>query len=104
MAELRKPARSNDESLSQASVIVVRVVPRSSRIAIEREGPSDYKVRLTSPPVDGAANSQLLKVLSERLDLPSRWIQLLSGETARIKRIKIEGLDLEQIAERLTNS
>jgi hypothetical protein len=83
-------------------VIVVRVIPRSSKIAISQDGPSSFKVRLTSAPVDGAANSQLLKVLSDRLSQPLRQIRLISGEKSRIKRIQIEGLDLAQITERLS--
>jgi uncharacterized protein (TIGR00251 family) len=82
-------------------VIVFRVVPRSSRIAISQQGPSEFKVRLTSPPVEGAANAQLLKILCDRLALPSRCVQLISGQNARIKRILIQGLDLRQIADRL---
>jgi hypothetical protein len=100
MAEPRKGAKNNSGQ-EPATVIVFRVVPRSSRIAISQEGPSEFKVRLTSPPVEGAANAQLLKILCDRLALPSRCVQLISGQNARIKRILIQGLDLRQIADRL---
>jgi uncharacterized protein len=82
-------------------VIVIRVVPRSSKIAISQDGPTSFKLRLTSAPVDGAANRQLLKILSEKLSLPARQIRLISGETSRIKRIEIEGLELSQVTDRL---
>jgi uncharacterized protein len=101
MAEPRKEGRNN-AALRSATVIVVRVVPRSSKVAISQDGPSSFKVRLTSPPVDGAANAQLLKILSEKLSLPVRLIRLISGEKAQTKRIGIEGLNLDQIAERLS--
>ena len=98
MAGLRKGARSN---LTASAVIEVRVVPRSSRIAIEQESPGTFKIRLTAPPLDGKANAQLLKILSEMLQLPSRQIILISGETGRHKRIRIEGMNSEQITEHL---
>jgi uncharacterized protein len=101
MPEPRKGGKNNPEVRS-STVIVVRVAPRSSKIAIAQDGPSSFKVRLTSAPVDGAANRQLLKILSEKLSLPARQIRLISGESARIKRIQIEGLDLSQITDRLS--
>ncbi len=103
MAEPRKAARNSSDHQSY-TVIVIRAVPRSSKISISQEGPAEFKVRITSPPVDGAANAQLLKILSDKLSLPVRSIQLISGETGRLKRLKIEGLDLQQITERLAKA
>ena len=101
MAEPRKGARNNSD-LRFATMIVVRVIPRCSKIAISQDGPSSFKIRLTAAPVDGAANAQLLKILSDKLSLPLRQIRLISGENSRIKRVQIEGLDLAQITKRLS--
>jgi uncharacterized protein (TIGR00251 family) len=100
MPEPRKGGR-NSSNVRISTVIVIRVVPRSSKIAISQDGPTSFKLRLTSAPVDGAANRQLLKILSEKLSLPARQIRLISGETSRIKRIEIEGLELSQVTDRL---
>ena len=100
MAEPRKGRKNNTDRRS-STVIVVRVIPRSSKITISQEGPSSYKVRLTSAPVDGAANAQLLQVLSGKLSLPVRDIRMISGEKSRMKRVQIHGLDLAEITERL---
>jgi len=95
MAEPRKAVRSN----SGASVILtIHAVPRSSRISIAQEGPTHYKIRLTSAPVDGAANSQLIKLLSKKLSLPARSVRITSGETSRMKLIRIDGLDADRIS------
>jgi uncharacterized protein (TIGR00251 family) len=93
MAELRKPARNNTEV-----ILTIRVVPRSSKISFAQESITQYKVRLTSPPVDGAANQQLIDLLSKKLSLPIRNIQITHGEKARLKHVKIEGMDAEMIS------
>jgi len=96
MAELRKPARSNSEV-----VLTIRVVPRSSKISFVQESITEYKVRLTSAPVNGAANQQLIEVLSDRLSLPARNIRIIRGDTGRLKHVGITGLDLETISQLL---
>jgi uncharacterized protein (TIGR00251 family) len=68
------------------------VIPRSSKISIEALGADLYKVKLTSPPVEGAANEQLIKVLAERLMVPANQIQIISGEASRLKRLRISGV------------
>jgi uncharacterized protein (TIGR00251 family) len=101
MAKPRKAAQNNLESPT-LTVIVVRAVPRSSKISITQESSNQFKIRLTSPPIEGAANAQLIDVLSERLSLPARKVHLISGETTRLKRLQIEDLSLDQIVQRLT--
>ena len=50
-------------------------------------------VRLNAPPVDGAANEALIAFLSDILDVPRRSIAIVSGQTSRDKRVRVEGLD-----------
>ncbi len=100
MAKPRKAAQNNLES-PHSTVIVIRAVPRSSKISITRENTNQFKIRLTSAPVDGAGNAQLIKVLSEKLSLPAQNVHLISGETGRLKRLKIEGLSLDKIIQLL---
>lgn len=80
--------------------ITTRVIPRSKRNEIAWEG-NTLKVWLTAPPVDGAANEALLKLLAERLDLPRRALRIVQGATGRQKILEIEGLTLESIAQKL---
>jgi uncharacterized protein len=77
------------------------VVPRSSRISIHATGASEFKIKLTSPPVDGAANIQLVEVLSDALKLPKRNVEIVSGQKGRRKVLQITGLDAKTIRERL---
>lgn len=54
------------------------------------------KVQLSAPPVDGAANAALLAWLAERTGLPKRAVTLISGTTARTKRVRLNGVDAAQ--------
>ena len=75
----------------ESCVINVRVVPRSSKINIEALGHDQYKIKLTSPPVEGEANKQLVRVLAEKLSIPLNRIEIISGATSRLKRVRITG-------------
>jgi uncharacterized protein len=75
----------------ESCVINVRVVPRSSKVSIEALGNDQYKIKLTSPPVDGEANEQLVRVLAAKLSIPSNKIEIISGAKSRLKRVRISG-------------
>jgi uncharacterized protein (TIGR00251 family) len=93
MPGIRKTPAQNESAL-----ISVRVVPRSSRILIQKEeGGGGYRVRLTAPPVEGEANEQLIQVLSKRLSVPRSRIAIVSGQGSRKKRVRVEGLTESQI-------
>ena len=83
--------------------LAVRVLPRSSRNSIEWEQET-LKVRLTAPPVEGAANEALIALLAERLDLPKRSISIVSGATGRQKIVEIVGMAEEEVEKRLQSS
>jgi uncharacterized protein (TIGR00251 family) len=51
------------------------------------------KIRLTSPPVDGAANRRCREFLAELFDVPRSKVVILSGETSRHKRVRVCGKD-----------
>ena len=59
------------------------------------------EVRLAAPPVDGAANTELLSVLSEALGIPRRDLELAQGASGRRKRILIRGLEPTEVRARL---
>jgi hypothetical protein len=59
------------------------------------------RVRLSAPPVDGAANEALLRFLAEELSVRRSAVQLISGATSRSKLVSVVGIDLEQASLRL---
>ncbi|HVB72331.1 MAG TPA: DUF167 domain-containing protein [Ktedonobacteraceae bacterium] len=80
--------------------LTVRVIPRSNRNAIEWEK-GMLRVRLTAPPVDGAANDALIALLAQRLGLPRRSISIVHGATARQKIVEIVGMTEEAVEQKL---
>lgn len=76
----------------------VYVQPRASRTGIAGHRGPDLKMRIASPPVDQAANEELLRFLADRLGIRRRNIRLVAGATSRRKVIEIDGLSAEQIA------
>jgi len=82
-------------------VIKVKVLPRSSRTEIAGRENDVYKVKLTDPPVEGRANKALIAFLAEKLGVPKRDIEIVSGKTGRLKTIRIRGLTAGEIAQAL---
>lgn len=74
-------------------VFRVQVVPRASRSEVVGEHNGALRVRLAAPPVDGAANNELRRLLAETLKIPRSSVQLVSGPGSRTKRIRIAGVN-----------
>lgn len=79
----------------------ILVQPRASRSRITGEHDGLLKVQLAAPPVDGAANRALLELLVDLLQIPKRQVTLLSGESSRRKRVRVEGVAPADVAARL---
>jgi uncharacterized protein (TIGR00251 family) len=54
-------------------------------------------VRIAAPPVDGAANAELIKTLAKALKAPPRNVEILSGQTAKIKQVRVAGATAEAL-------
>ena len=59
------------------------------------------KIKVKAPAVEGKANAELLRFLSESLDLRPNCFQILRGETAKLKLISIEGLEPSELNEKI---
>lgn len=86
-----------------AVTLVVRLTPRGGRDAAEgwaldADGRLYLKVRVASPPVEGAANAALIAFLAKTLKIPRSAVRLAAGETARLKRLELEGVDPADVA------
>jgi uncharacterized protein (TIGR00251 family) len=80
--------------------INVRVIPRSGKNLIEWET-GGLKVRLTAPPVNGAANEALVALLARCLELHTRDIRIVHGMTGRHKIVEITGMTAETIEKKI---
>lgn len=86
--------------------LAVRLTPRGGADRIDGwgedgQGRSLLKVRVSAPPVEGEANAALEKLLAKALGLPKSAVAVAAGQTARVKQVQIEGLDLDEIRRRL---
>lgn len=75
----------------------IRVVPRASKSEIVGEVEGCLKVRISAPPVDGAANEEVVKVLAKAFGVAKSNVSIVSGEKSKTKRIRVIGATLEQL-------
>ena len=75
-------------------IIEVKVDPRSSRNEIVGVVDKTVRIKLTGPPVEGAANEQLIKLLAERFDIRKSDVIIMKGESSRHKLVKLKGVVL----------
>jgi uncharacterized protein (TIGR00251 family) len=88
---------------SVSDLIDIRVIPRAGRSEIAGMRDGALLVRLAAAPVDGAANQELIDVLSRALKIPKRSIEIVSGERSRSKRLRIPGMERESILRKLVH-
>jgi uncharacterized protein (TIGR00251 family) len=87
---------SQDRGLTFA----VRIVPRASRSEIAGEYDGALRVRVAAPPVDGAANRELVRTLAKIFKLPQNAVEIVSGANSKSKVVRVRGADaatLEQL-------
>lgn len=87
-------------SNTHEAFFTVRVQPRASRTEVKLYKDGVLHVRLSAPPVDGAANEALIGFLAELFDLPKRNISITHGLKGRTKTVRIQGrtgADIERV-------
>jgi uncharacterized protein (TIGR00251 family) len=76
----------------------LHIQPRASKNEVCGVQDNALKVRLTSPPVDGAANKLCREFLAGIFGVPKSAVEIIAGETSRHKRVSIRGNDAGQLA------
>ena len=79
----------NDRGLTFA----VRVLPRASRTEIAGEYNGALKIRVAAPPVEGAANREVIRALARVFKLPQNAVEIVSGAGSKNKIVYIMGAD-----------
>jgi uncharacterized protein len=77
------------------------VQPRASRNEIAGLHGAELRVRITAPPVDGAANDALIRFLAGALGLSRSDVTVLTGEGSRSKVVSVRGITPGDAAHRL---
>ena len=90
-------------STSQGVSFSVKVVPGAFKNTFAGTEGEFLKVKLTAPPVDGKANDQLIRYLSEVLSVPRSQVHIQSGLTSRKKVVRVENYDAKQFHELISN-
>ncbi len=91
MTELRVRERDG------AVVFEVRVAPRASRSRVIGVQDGALKVALTAPPIDGAANEALRKLLAKTLGVSKSDVEIVRGDRARIKLLRVDGIRAAEV-------
>lgn len=79
----------------------VRVQPRASRDEVAGPYGDAVRIRLTAPPVEGAANAALIAFLSRALGVPRSSVRITRGERSRTKVVEIAGIDSDRLQREL---
>lgn len=77
-------------------LLTVRLTPKGGRDALDgiaqlADGRAVLKARVRAAASEGEANSALVQLIASSLAVPPTSVSLITGETARIKRLKIAG-------------
>jgi uncharacterized protein (TIGR00251 family) len=90
--------KSRFSDAKRGAAITVKVTPRAKRTAVA--GVMDdgtIKIKVAAPPVDGAANKELIEFLAETLGLPKNQVDIVAGETSERKLISLVGISPEKV-------
>ncbi|MBN2397964.1 MAG: YggU family protein [Deltaproteobacteria bacterium] len=78
-------------------VFNIRVIPRSSRCELAGIQGTALKLRITAPPVEGAANEECIRFLSKMLGVKRSQIRIVAGLRSKNKRVSVSGIHRKDI-------
>ncbi len=78
----------------------VRLTPRGGSDHVDGVTDGVLRARVAAPPVEGAANHALLRLIARELEIPRRDVRLVAGAAGRTKLLAVDGVTPEQILER----
>ena len=84
--------------------VTVKVHPRARRTAITGRLGEAYKLDLAAPPVDGKANEECIRFFAALAAVPRACVRIVTGQTARMKVVDVEGVAQAELEKRLISS
>jgi uncharacterized protein (TIGR00251 family) len=81
-----------ESDMKTAVTVKIKVEPRSSRAGVVGPYGDALKVKLTSPPVEGRANRELIEVLAKEFDIPKKDIEIISGQSSKNKVVRLHNV------------
>ena len=82
-------------------ILKLHVTPRGSKNEITGWRGDSLCVKITAPPVEGAANTAIVKFIADSLNIRKSQVDMVSGDKSREKLLKITGLSEDDIKSRL---
>ena len=70
----------------------IKVEPRSSKSGIVGPYGDALKIKLTSPPVEGKANKELIEILAKGFSIAKKDVEIISGQSSKNKVVRLNGV------------
>lgn len=87
--------------MGAAAELDVRLQPRASRPGVAGEHDGRVVIRVAEPPVEGAANAALCRLIAKRAGVARGRVSVVRGERSRNKTLRVEGIGVAQLRSRL---
>jgi hypothetical protein len=89
------------QDTKDGAILTVHIQPKASATECVGIHGDAIKIRVAAPPVDGAANDELIRFLARRLLIPSTSVQIQFGASGRHKRVLVKGAAAKLVMTRL---
>ena len=86
------------EPTADGVILTIRVIPRAGRAGGAGVRDNAILIRLNAPPVEGAANAELIDLLADLLNVPKRNVTIVGGERSRLKHVRVAGVSATDAA------
>ena len=83
------------QATKDGAILTVHIQPKASTTECVGIHGDAIKIRVAAPPIDGAANDELIRFLARRLSIPASAVQIKSGAGGRHKRVFVKGVNAE---------
>src|SRR4051794_2022762 len=91
-----------DVSGDDAIVLRLHVQPGAGRTAVVGVHGDALKVRVAAAPEGGRANAAVLSLVATTVGVKEDAVELTSGQSSRSKRVKVSGVDVDEVRRLLT--
>lgn len=85
------------QDTKDGAILTIHIQPRASATECVDIHGAAIKIRVAAPPIDGAANDELIRFLANRLSIPSTSVRIHSGAGGRHKRVLVKGTSAQLV-------
>jgi uncharacterized protein len=89
--------------MQRSCTIEIRLKPNAKQCSVDIDDAGVLHVRVNAPPIDGRANTALIELLSETLDIPKSCLSIKRGAASKNKVIAVLGMTKEEAIPRISS-